>query len=40
MRVAKGFIETVHAFKTQPDVYVPLLQRFLEVSDRKLIEDQ
>ena len=40
MRVAKGFIETVHAFKTQPDVYIPMLQRFLKVSDRKLLEDQ
>ena len=40
MRVAQGFIETVHAFKTQPEVYIPMLQRFLEVSDRKLVEDQ
>jgi ABC-type nitrate/sulfonate/bicarbonate transport system substrate-binding protein len=40
MRVAQGFIQTVHAFKTQPDVYVPVLQRFLNVSDRKLAEDQ
>ncbi len=40
MRVAQGFIETVHAFKTQPDVYIPLLQRFLKVSDRKLAADQ
>ena len=40
MRVAQGFIQTVHAFKTQPEVYFPLLQRFLNVSDRKLVEDQ
>ncbi len=40
MRVAKGFIQTVHAFKTQPEVYIPVLQRFLQVSDRKLVEDQ
>ena len=40
MRVAQGFIETVYAFKTQPEVYIPMLQRFLEVSDRKLVEDQ
>jgi len=40
MRVAKGFIQTVHAFKTQPEVYIPVLQRFLELSDRKLAEDQ
>lgn len=40
MRVAQGFIQTVHAFKTQPGVYIPVLQRFLNVSDRKLVEDQ
>ncbi len=40
MRVAKGFIQTVHAFKTQPEVYIPVLQRFLNLSDRKLVEDQ
>jgi ABC-type nitrate/sulfonate/bicarbonate transport system substrate-binding protein len=40
MRVAQGFIRTVHTFKTQPDVYVPLLQRFLQVNERELVEDQ
>jgi ABC-type nitrate/sulfonate/bicarbonate transport system substrate-binding protein len=40
MRVAQGFIRTVHAFKTQPDVYIPVLQRFLDVADRKLVDDQ
>ena len=40
MRVAQGFIRTVHAFKTQPAVYVPLLQRFLQVNERELVEDQ
>ena len=40
MRVARGFIQTVHAFKTQPEVYIPVLQRFLALSDRKLVEDQ
>lgn len=40
LRVAQGFIQTVHAFKTQPEVYIPVLQRFLQVSDRKLVEDQ
>ena len=32
MRVARGFIQTVHAFKTQPEVYIPVLQRFLALS--------
>jgi hypothetical protein len=40
LRVAQGFIRTVHTFKTQPDVYVPLLQRFLQVNERELVEDQ
>ena len=40
MRVAQGFIRAVHAFKTQPAVYVPLLQRFLQVNERELVEDQ
>lgn len=38
-RVVKGYVETIHAFKTQPDVFVPLLQRFLNLSDRKVVED-
>ena len=40
LRVAQGFIRTVHTFKTQPEVYVPLLQRFLQVDERELVEDQ
>lgn len=28
MRVAKGFIQTVHAFKTQPEVYAPCCSAF------------
>ena len=39
MRVVKGYVETVHAFKTQPNVFVPLLQRFLNLGDRKVVED-
>jgi ABC-type nitrate/sulfonate/bicarbonate transport system substrate-binding protein len=39
MRVVKGYVETIHAFKTQPDVFVPLLQRFLNLSDRKVVGD-
>ena len=40
MRVAQGFIRTVHTLKTQPAGYVPLLQRFLQVNERELVEDQ
>jgi ABC-type nitrate/sulfonate/bicarbonate transport system substrate-binding protein len=39
MRVVRGYVETIHAFKTQPDVYVPLLQRFLNINDRKVVEE-
>ena len=39
MRVMRGYVETIHAFKTQPDVFVPVLQRFLNISDRKVVED-
>jgi len=40
MRVGRAYIATVHAFKTQPDVYIPVLQRFLNITDRGLAEDQ
>jgi ABC-type nitrate/sulfonate/bicarbonate transport system substrate-binding protein len=39
MRAVRGMVETIHVFKTQPDVAVPLLQRFLNMSDRKAAED-
>src|SRR5258706_10103407 len=39
MRVVRGYVETIHAFKTQPDVYIPVLQRFLHISDPKVVED-
>ncbi|HEV2054798.1 MAG TPA: ABC transporter substrate-binding protein, partial [Methylomirabilota bacterium] len=39
MRTVRGYVETIHAFKTQPDVFVPVLQRFLNISDRKVVED-
>jgi len=40
MRVGRAYIETMHAFKTQPDVYIPVLQRFLNLTDRDLAEHQ
>jgi ABC-type nitrate/sulfonate/bicarbonate transport system substrate-binding protein len=39
VRAVRGMVETIHLFKTQPDVVVPLLQRFLNMSDRKAVED-
>jgi ABC-type nitrate/sulfonate/bicarbonate transport system substrate-binding protein len=38
-RVMRGFVETIHLFKTQPDIVVPLLQRYLNISDRYTAED-
>jgi ABC-type nitrate/sulfonate/bicarbonate transport system substrate-binding protein len=36
--VMQGFVETIHLFKTRPDVVVPLLQRYLNIDDRKAAE--
>jgi ABC-type nitrate/sulfonate/bicarbonate transport system substrate-binding protein len=36
--VMQGFVETIHLFKTRPDVVVPLLQRYLKIEDRKAAE--
>jgi hypothetical protein len=38
MGVMQGFVETIHLFKTRPDVVVPLLQRYLKIDDRKAVE--
>ncbi len=38
-RVMRGFVETIHLFKTRPDVVVPLLQRYLKIEDRRAAED-
>jgi ABC-type nitrate/sulfonate/bicarbonate transport system substrate-binding protein len=38
MNVMQGFVETIHLFKTRPDVVVPLLQRYLDIDDRKAAE--
>ncbi|HET7888998.1 MAG TPA: ABC transporter substrate-binding protein [Bradyrhizobium sp.] len=35
MNVMRGFVETIHLFKTRPDIAVPLLQRYLNIEDRK-----
>ncbi|CUT13640.1 hypothetical protein BF49_4720 [Bradyrhizobium sp.] len=39
MNVMQGFVETIHLFKTRPDVVVPLLQRYLKIDDRKSAEE-
>lgn len=36
--VMEGFVETIHLFKTRPDIIVPLLQRYLNIEDRKAAE--
>jgi len=39
MNVMQGFVETIHLFKTRPDIVIPLLQRYLKIEDRKAMED-
>ncbi len=38
-RVVRGYIETIHLFKTNRSVAVPLLERYLKIFDRESIED-
>ncbi|GAC1509115.1 MAG: hypothetical protein NVS1B6_16350 [Steroidobacteraceae bacterium] len=37
-RFVKASVETIAMFKTKPDVALPLLQRFLQIDDRKAVE--
>ena len=39
LRAVRAFVETIHLFRTQPDVVVPLLQDFLRLSDWKAAND-
>src|SRR3954452_19779710 len=39
MNVVQGFVETIHLFKTRPDIVVPLLQRYVKIEDGKVAED-
>src|SRR6266436_2746536 len=39
MNVMESFVETIHLFKTRPDIVVPLLQRYLKIEDRRSAED-
>jgi len=38
MNVMQGFVETIHLFKTRPDIVVPLLQRYVKIEDRQAAE--
>ena len=40
MDVMQGFVEAIHLFKTRPDIVVPLLQRYLNIDDRKTAEER
>jgi len=37
--VVRGFVDTIHFFKTRPAVVVPVLQRFLQFTDRMTVEE-
>ena len=39
MNVMQGFVETIHLFKTRPDIVVPLLQRYIKIEDRAAAEE-
>lgn len=39
MNVMQGFVETIHLFKTRPDIVVPLLQRYVKIEDRNAVEE-
>jgi len=38
MSVMQGFVETIHLFKTRPDIIVSLLQCYLKMDARKAVE--
>jgi ABC-type nitrate/sulfonate/bicarbonate transport system substrate-binding protein len=37
LRVMQGLVETIHVFKTRPDVVVPMLQRYLNIENRDTV---
>ena len=39
MNVMQAFVQTIHLFKTKPDIVVPLLQHYLKMDDRKAAEE-
>jgi ABC-type nitrate/sulfonate/bicarbonate transport system substrate-binding protein len=38
MNIVASLVDTIALFKTKPDIAVPLLQRFLQIDDRKAVE--
>src|SRR6266508_4579523 len=38
LSVVRGVVETIHLFKTRPDIAVPLLQRFMNFNERRAAE--
>jgi hypothetical protein len=38
MNIVASLVDTIALFKTKPDITVPLLQRFLQIDDRKAVE--
>jgi ABC-type nitrate/sulfonate/bicarbonate transport system substrate-binding protein len=39
MTTMRAFVETIHLFKTRPNIVVPMLQRYLNIEDRKAAEE-
>lgn len=39
VNVMQGFIETIHFFKTRPEIVVPLLQRYVKIEDPKAAQE-
>jgi ABC-type nitrate/sulfonate/bicarbonate transport system substrate-binding protein len=38
MNIVRGVVETIHLFKTRPDIAVPLLQRFMNFNEARAAE--
>jgi ABC-type nitrate/sulfonate/bicarbonate transport system substrate-binding protein len=36
--LVKGVVDAIHLFKTRPDIVIPLLQQFLQIDERKPME--
>jgi hypothetical protein len=39
INVMQGFVETIHLFKTRPEIVVPLLQRYVKIEDQRAAEE-
>jgi ABC-type nitrate/sulfonate/bicarbonate transport system substrate-binding protein len=39
VNVMQGFVETIHLFKSRPDIVVPLLQRYIKIEDQHAAEE-